>query len=104
MGDWASSSVSVCGSLSTVQLLFGAELMSLLCSFCHRALHHAWGALLHSWSRDCSQLSLCSTGHRAQERWSCLGAEEVGFEKGPREQVLSSQAEGYPASGRGVPL
>lgn len=104
MGDRASSSASVCGSLSTVQLLFGAELTSQLCSLCRRALHHAWDAPLHWWSRDCSQLSLGAVANAAQESCSCLGAEEGCLEKGPRWQVLSSQAEGYPASGRGMPL
>lgn len=104
MGNWASFSARVCKSLSTVQLLFGAELLSLLCSLCHQALHHAWDAPLHRWPRGYSQLSLCSIGHCTQERCSCLGAEDSYLEKGPRWQVLSSQAEGYPASGRGVPL
>lgn len=104
MGDRASSSASACRSLSTVQLLFGAELMSRLCSLCHQALRHARDAPLHCWSRDCSQLSLCSIGHCAQERCTCLGAEEGCLEKGPRWQVLASQAEGYPASGRHAPL
>lgn len=31
--------LSMCGSLSTVQLPFGSEMMSLLRSFCHQGLH-----------------------------------------------------------------